>query len=312
MKTSTEKQPRKLDLKKVKLEKVKLDRKILVREIQDDFFILIGLFLYAFGWVGFFLQAEITTGGVTGIGALISYATKTPAAMPLTYFGINAILLAISIKVFGFKFSLKTICCVFVMTFLLSFLQTIIKQPLVDQSEGFMSCVLGGVLCGVGIGLVINYKGSTGGTDIVALLLNKYYHISIGKAMLMTDLVIISSSYFIFHDISKIVYGLIAMAVSSYTVDMVINGARQSEQFMIFSDKYDRIATEINKLHRGCTVLDGVGWYTKKDVKVLIVMVKKNEALTVMRIVNDNDPKAFISQTSVRGVYGYGFNPLKV
>ncbi|GHT03010.1 membrane protein [Bacteroidia bacterium] len=311
MKTSTEKRPLKLNLKKVKLDNVKLDKKILKREIQDDFFILIGLFLYAFGWTGFFLPAEIVTGGVTAIGALLKFATGIPAIMPMTYFGINAILLIFSIKIFGFKFSFKTIVCVVVMTFLLALLQALITKPLV-HSEAFMSCILGGIICGGGIGIVINFKGSTGGTDIVALIINKYHHISIGKAMLFTDVLIISSSYLLFHSVDKIVYGLVAMAASSYAVDMVINGARQSEQFMIFSDKYDQIATDINKLHRGCTVLDGVGWYTQREVKVIVVMVKKNEALTVMRIVNDIDPKAFISQTSVRGVYGEGFNMITV
>ncbi|GHV24817.1 membrane protein [Bacteroidia bacterium] len=310
MKTNTEKLPRKLSLKKVNLDQVKLDKKILKREIQDDFFIFIGLFLYAFGWTGFFLPAEITTGGVTAIGALLRYATGIPALMPLTYFGVNAILLLFSVKIFGFKFSLKTMCCVFVMTFLLATLQSIITQPLV-HSEVFMSCILGGAICGVGIGIVLNYKGSTGGTDIIALIINKYYHISIGKSMLFTDVLIISSSYLIFHSVDKIVYGLVAMSVSSYAVDLLINGARQSEQFMIFSEKYDLIATEINQLHRGCTVLDGIGWYTQKQQKVLVVMVKKNETLTIMRIVNDIDPKAFISQTAVRGVYGEGFQQIQ-
>jgi uncharacterized membrane-anchored protein YitT (DUF2179 family) len=310
MKTRTEKQPRKLSLNKDKLDQVKVDKKILKREIQDDFFMLIGLFLYAFGWTGFFLPAEITTGGVTGIGALLKYATGISAMMPLTYFGVNAVLLVFSVKIFGFKFSLKTICCVVIMTFLLASMQAIITKPLV-HSEAFMSCILGGAICGAGIGIVINYKGSTGGTDIVALIINKYYHISVGKAMLFTDVLIISSSYLIFHSVDKIVYGLVAMAASSYAVDLVINGARRSEQFFIFSEKYDQIATEINKLHRGCTVLDGIGWYTKKNQKVIVVMVKKNEALTIMRIVNDADPRAFISQTSVRGVYGEGFQPIQ-
>ncbi|GHT39194.1 membrane protein [Bacteroidia bacterium] len=310
MKINTEK--RKLTLKKVvNLDPVKLDRRTVVREIQDDFFILIGLCLYAFGWTGFFLPAEITTGGVTGIGALLRYATGIPAIMPMTYFGINALLLVFAIRIFGFKFSFKTICCVILMTFLLAFLQSVITKPLVN-SEAFMSCILGGAICGCGIGIVINYKGSTGGTDIIALIINKYYHISIGKAMLICDVLIISSSYLIFQSVDKIVYGLVAMAASSYAVDMVINGARQSEQFMIFSEKYDLIATEINKLHRGCTVLDGVGWYTQKGVKVIVVLVKKSEALTIMRIVNDIDPTAFISQCMTRGVYGEGFGALKV
>ncbi|GHT54579.1 membrane protein [Bacteroidia bacterium] len=320
MKTNTE---RRLKLTKLpnaaaKLGNVKLDKKAIMREIQDNFFILIGLSLYAFGWVGFFLPARMATGGVTAIGALLSYANDMHHFLPqgidlvsLTYFSINAVLLVISIRVFGFKFSLKTICCVFVMTFLLALLRTIITAPLVN-SDALLTCILGGVLCGAGIGVVINYKGSTGGTDIIALIINKYKHISIGKSMLFCDVVIISSSYLIFHSVDKIVYGLVAMAVSSYAVDMVINGARQSEQFMIFSEKYDRIATEINKLHRGCTVLDGIGWYTKKSVKVIVVVVKKREALTIMRIVNDIDPSAFISQSMTRGVYGEGFGEITV
>ncbi|GAP71494.1 YitT family protein [Candidatus Symbiothrix dinenymphae] len=315
MKTST---GRRLKLTKLpnvataKLGSVKLDKKAIKREIQDDLFILIGLCLYAFGWTGFFLPAEITTGGVTGIGALLKYATGIPAIMPVTYFSINAILLVFSVKIFGFKFSLKTICCVFVMTFLLALLQSLITAPLIDDGEAFMSCILGGTVCGVGIGIVINYKGSTGGTDIIALIINKFYNISIGRAMLFCDVVIISSSYLVFESVPKIVYGLVAMAASSYSVDMIINGARQSEQFMIFSEKYDLISTEINKLHRGCTVLDGVGWYTKKNVKVIVVVVKKSEALTIMRIVNDIDPTAFISQSMTRGVYGEGFGAITV
>jgi uncharacterized membrane-anchored protein YitT (DUF2179 family) len=191
-------------------------------------------------------------------------------------------------------------------------LQTVIKEPLV-KGEPFMGCILGGILCGTGLGLVFNYKGSTGGTDIVALVLNKYRHISIGKALLLCDLLIISSSYFIFGSIEKIVYGLVVMGVSSYTVDLVLNGARQSVQFFIFSEKHDEIADAIIKqAHRGCTLLDGKGWYTQKPVKVIVVMAKKNESVTIFRIVKSIDPQSFVSQSTVRGVYGRGFEEIKI
>ena len=288
---------------------LKVSRALIIQEIQDWSIIIFGLFLYSIGWTGFLLPNEITTGGVTGIAAIIYFASAIPVG--ITYFCINGVLLLLSIKILGFKFSIKTIVNVIILTFLLSVLQTIIKEPLV-KGEPFMSCILGGVLCGLGLGLVFNFKGSTGGTDIIALIINKYHNISIGKGLLVCDLLIISSSYFVFQSIEKIVYGIVVMGVVSYTVDMVLNGARQSVQFFIFSDKYEEIAdTIIEQAHRGCTILDGTGWYTKKTTKVLVVMAKKNESVTIFRIVKNVDPTAFISQTSVIGVYGNGFEQIK-
>jgi len=291
------------------MKNVKIDKALLRQELKDSCFVFVGLILYAVGWTGFLLPSEITTGGVTGIAALVFFGTKTPVA--ITYFCINAALLVLSIKVLGLKFSLKTIGSVAILTFLLSFLQTVLKEPFV-QNEPFMNCILGGVMCGIGLGLVFNFKGSTGGTDIVVLIINKYSNISIGKAMLFVDLMIISSSYFIFHSIEKIVYGLVVMGVISYTIDMVLSGARQSVQFFIFSDKHEEIATAINQqANRGCTILDGVGWYSKKDVKIIVVMAKKTESVTIFRIVKGIDSNAFISQSSVIGVYGNGFDQIK-
>jgi uncharacterized membrane-anchored protein YitT (DUF2179 family) len=266
--------------------------------------------LYSFGWTGFLLPNRITTGGVTGVGALVYFASAIPVG--ITYFCINVFLLILSIKILGFKFSLKTIINVIILTFLLSVFQTIIKEPLV-KGEPFMSCILGGVMCGMGLGLVFNFRGSTGGTDIIALIINKYHNISIGKGLLVCDLLIICSSYFIFHSIEKIVYGIVVMGVSSYTVDMVLNGARQSVQFFIFSDKYGEIAdTFIKQAHRGCTILDGTGWYTKKSTKIVVVMAKKTESVTIFRIIKNIDPNAFVSQSSVIGVFGNGFEQIKI
>ncbi|MDR1583230.1 MAG: YitT family protein [Prevotellaceae bacterium] len=287
----------------------KVYKQTVIQEIQDQFFIMVGLCMYAFGWTGFLLPAEITSGGVTGIAALIYFATKIPVAVP--YFCIQAVLLLFSIKIFGFKFSVRTIINVFILTFLLSFFQSIIKEPLV-KDQTFMDCILGGMICGAGLGLIFNFKGSTGGTDIIAMIINKHWQLSLGKALLICDVIIISSSFLIFHSVEKIVFGFVVMGVSSYTVDMVLNGARQSVQFFIFSDKHDEIAEAIiQQAHRGCTLLDGTGWYSQKPVKVIVVMAKKNESVTIFRIVKTIDPNAFISQSSVLGVYGRGFDPIK-
>ena len=309
MKRKTENTGKHFSILDTMMKNVKIDKALLRQELKDNCFVFVGLILYAVGWTGFLLPSEITTGGVTGIAALVFFGTKTPVA--ITYFCINAALLVLSIKVLGLKFSLKTIGSVAILTFLLSFLQTILKEPLV-QNEPFMNCILGGVMCGMGLGLVFNFKGSTGGTDIVVLIINKYHNISIGKAMLFIDLLIISSSYIIFASIEKIVYGLVVMGVISYTIDMVLSGARQSVQFFIFSDKYEEIATTINQqANRGCTIMDGVGWYSQKEVKIIVVMAKKTESVTIFRIVKAIDSNAFISQSSVIGIYGKGFDQIK-
>mgnify|MGYP002352694075 FL=1 len=216
-----------------------------------------------------------------------------------------------ALKVLGLKFMIKTIYGVVVLTFLLTICQSMITEPIV-KNEPLLSGVIGGMMCGVGIGLVFSSNGSTGGTDIVVALINKYKNIAFGRGMLLCDFVIISCSYFVFQNYQTIIYGLIVMGVMTYSIDMVINGFRQSVQILVFSEKYEIIATAINhELHRGCTVLDGMGWYTKKPTKVLIVLAKRNEALEIFRLIKSIDEKAFISQSTVRGVYGEGFDKIR-
>lgn len=277
--------------------------------IKDYATILIGLSLYAFGWTGFLLPHEITTGGVTGIGALLFYAKEVPVA--LTFFAINIVLLFFSIRLFGWKFSLRTVFGVLFLTLFLSVAQNLIDKPILVE-EPFMACVVGGILAGVGIGMVFTANGSTGGTDVVALIINKYRNITIGRGILYSDLIIICSSYFLFQSIDKIIFGLTTLAVSSYCVDLVVNGVRQSVQFMIFSKKHEEIAERINsEVRRGVTELNGMGWYSKQPMKVLMIMARKNESVKIFRIVKQVDPDAFVSQSSVIGVYGQGFDIIK-
>lgn len=292
------------------MNKIKLTKKQLVREAKDYFFILIGLFLYAFGWTGFFLPSELTTGGLTGLSSIIYFATGIPVS--LSYLAINGVLLLISIKMFGFKFSLRTIINVLIITALLSFLQSVIKEPIV-KGETFMNAILGSVMCGTGLGLVFTYNGSTGGTDIIAMIINKFKpNVSIGRALLLCDIMIISSSYLVFQSLEKVVYGLVCMAVISYTVDLLLDGSKRSVQFFIFSNKYEEISKAINEqVHRGCTILDGTGSYTQQPVKIILVMVKKTEAITIFRLLKDIDPNAFITQGVVKGVYGQGFESIR-
>ena len=286
-----------------------MSNKFKIDSIKEYVTIIIGLSLYALAWTGFLLPHQITTGGVTGVGALLFFAKGIPVAA--TYLVINLFLLIISVKIIGWKFCIRTMFGVGTLTVMLSVAQSIIKKPLLVE-EPFMACVVGGVLAGIGIGIVFTANGSTGGTDIIAMVVNKYRNITIGRAMMYCDLLIISSSWFIFHSIDKIVFGLTTLVVMTYCLDFVVNGVRQSVQFMIFSPKYEEIASRINtEAMRGVTVLDGMGWYSKESVKVLVVMARKNESVKIFRIVKQVDSNAFVSQSSVIGVYGKGFDIIK-
>ncbi|NDW08601.1 YitT family protein [Dysgonomonas sp. 520] len=278
---------------------------------RDYVTMTLGLALYAIGLIGFIKPGGIVTGGLTGIALLVEYSTKGVIQLQNVFFVVNCVLLLLAFKVLGFKFIVKTLYSVVVLTLFLTIARHIITEPLIEE-EPLLSGVIGGMMCGAGIGLVFSVNGSTGGTDIIVAIINKYKSLTFGRGMMLCDLTIICSSYFVSQDYNKIVAGLIVMAVMTYVIDMVINGFRQSVQFLIFSEKYEIIADAINKeLKRGCTVLDGTGWYTKKSTKVIILLAKRSESVDIFRMIRSIDEKAFISQTNTRGVYGEGFDQMK-
>ncbi len=279
--------------------------------IQDYLMILFGTLLYGFGFNAFILSNEIVTGGVSGICALIFFATGGAIPVSVSYFVINVVLLLAALKILGFKFLIKTIFGVFSLSASLSFFEWLKGTPILHD-QPFMAIMIGALLCGAGLGLVFSANGSTGGTDIIGAIVNKYKNISIGRALLFCDFFIISSSFFLFHNVDKIVFGFVEMIISNYVLDMVLNGNRQSVQFLIFSQKYDEIAERIiHDLDRGCTILDGVGGYSRKPVKVVVLLAKKSESVSIFRLVKQIDHQAFISQSIVRGVYGEGFDQIK-
>ena len=276
--------------------------------IQDYLMILFGTLLYGFGFNAFILSNEIVTGGVSGICALIFFATGGAIPVSVSYFVINVVLLLAALKILGFKFLIKTIFGVFSLSASLSFFEWLLKGNPILHDQPFMAIMIGALLCGAGLGLVFSANGSTGGTDIIGAIVNKY----IGRALLFCDFFIISSSFFLFHNVDKIVFGFVEMIISNYVLDMVLNGNRQSVQFLIFSQKYDEIAERIiHDLDRGCTILDGVGGYSRKPVKVVVLLAKKSESVSIFRLVKQIDHQAFISQSIVRGVYGEGFDQIK-
>ena len=284
-------------------------RKIL-NTAKDYVMITLGLFCYAFGFTAFILPEKIVIGSVTGLSSLIHFAVGWNVAV--TYYVINIILLAIAFRSVGKQFVLRTIIGATISTIFIGVLQPMFPTPIVEQ-QTFMNVILGAVLCGLGLGTVFTHNGSTGGTDIIAAMVAKYSTVSFGRTMMYCDVLIICSSWLLFHSIDKIVYGLIFMVIYSVAADRVINNTRQSVQFQIISKKWKEIADNIiQEAHRGCTVLEGTGWYTKTDVKILMVMCRKHESVHIFRIIKETDREAIITQSNVNGVYGFGFDELKV
>ena len=277
---------------------------------QDYVMITLGLFTYAFGFTAFILPEKIVIGSVTGLSSLIHFWLGWNVA--LTYYAINIILLCIAFRSVGKQFVLRTIIGASIATVFIGVLQPMFPTPIIEQ-QTFMNVILGAVLCGLGLGVVFTHNGSTGGTDIIAAMVAKHSTISFGRTMMYCDVLIICSSYLLFHSIDKIVYGLIYMVIYSVAPDRVLNNTRQSVQFLIISKKWQQIADAINTAaHRGCTILDGTGWYTKESVKIIMVMCRKHESVNIFRIIKETDREAIITQSNCNAVYGFGFDELKV
>lgn len=292
----------------------KISGKKLWMSSRDYLFIIFGAFIYSFAFTGFILPLGVVIGGVTGVGTLIYFLTGIPVG--ISQYIINLILLACAFRIVGRQFVVRTIFGTTCMAVWLSILQPLMAARFPEgvlPGQDFMSILIGAFLLGIALGLVFIHNGSTGGTDIVAAIVSKKTNISVGRTMLYTDFCIISSSYLLFHSIDKIVYGLIVLFLLSYIVDQLINSNRQAVQFTIVSPHWINIADAItSQAHRGCTVVDGMGWYTKHEVKMLMVVCRRQESITMFRIIKSIDPKAFITQAPVSGAYGQGFDELKL
>ena len=286
-----------------------------------------GVLCYALAWIIFLIPNNLVGGGVTGVASIVQYATGGIIKVSYSYFVINVILLIIGMSSLGKGFGAKTVYGVLVASLALNFGGNLIPQEIISSlslENGKLMCVImGGMLSGFGIGLAMSQGGSTGGTDIVALVLNKRRGISPGRMILWLDIAIIASSILVpsyrpdgtlmpFVDkIMVVVYGYLLTAVVSITIDSTIAGSKQSVQLFITSKNYEAIADEIaNGFHRGVTVLNGKGWFTKEDAHVLMVLTRKVDLNPLLRSIKAIDPGAFVSVSSVTGVYGKGFEAI--
>lgn len=278
---------------------------------RDYFMIIFGVLLYGFGFSAFILPEHVVIGGVTGLGTIVYFLTGKRYLIGVTQYVVNLILLGIAWRTVGKNFVFRTIFGATAISIVTMVMPEMFDGPLVE-GQPFMNVCIGAVFSGIALGMIFVHNGSTGGTDIVAAIVAKKTTVSIGRTMLYVDFAIISSSYLFFHQITTVVYGFIVLFVVTYVLDVVINTNRQAVQFLIVSKRWEKIATAVNRYgRRGVTVLDGMGWYTKHPVKILLIVCRKIESVTIFRIVKSVDPEAFITQAHVNGVYGEGFDELK-
>ena len=291
---------------------------------KDYLVIIFGLIIYGIGFTAFILPHEIVIGGLSGVGTLVYFWTNGVIPVAVTQYACNLLLLGFAYKIVGKTFVLRTIFGATVISISIGVFEAIfmgLSKPLIEDIS--MSAILGAILCGIGIGLVFVHNGSSGGTDIVAAMVSKVSNVSIGRTMIFCDMLIVLCSLFLPFEgtfgeriqtrVPIVVYGWVVTFIVAYLTDMVINTNRQATQFIIFSTKWAEIADRINEeAHRGVTVLDGEGWYSKQQVKILMVWCRKIESVTIFRIVKSIDENAFITQTNANGVYGKGFDTMHV
>ena len=289
--------------------------------VKEYVLMTVGMFCYAFGWIGCILPAKCMGGGASGLSLLIYYATGETITIGVMVFIINAILLLIAGFIVGWKFGIKTIFCVCMLSFAMSTMQTIFTLPdgtimdIFHLDNRLLSTLLGGIFSGVGVAISFAQGGSTGGVDIVAMIINKYRTVSYGKIVRSIDSVIIAAALLLPEaaniGIDGVIYGFVMTAVFSYTVDMLMTGNQQSNQIMIVSNDYQSMADAMNNIAmRGATVIDAKGWYSKQQHNIVMVVCRKRDTPTILKIVKEVDPDAFITIGSVMGVYGKGFEAL--
>ena len=314
---------------------ISLNKASIGTTIKEYILMAFGMFLYSFGWICCILPANAAGGGATGLSLILYHITGGAISIGTMVLIINAILLVIAGFVVGWNFGIKTIYCVVVMSVIMHFLQIWFTTPdgwvaqiitvrdaltvpdgtivdLFNLKNRLLSAILGGICSGIGVAMCFQQGGSTGGSDIVVMIVNKFYTISYGKFIRLTDGVIISSALFLPDvGIDGVIYGFVMVAVFSYTVDMILSGNQQSSQIFIVCKDYKAMADAINnEAKRGATVIDSMGWYSKDQSKIVMCVCRKRDLAMVLKVVRSVDSDAFITIGSVMGVYGKGFEAL--
>lgn len=279
-----------------------------IEELRSYVILTLMLAITSIGWGCFVIPANIVGGGVMGLSTLLYLSTGIPVG--LSNFVTNAILILIAMKVIGASFGFKTIYCLIVLSLMVQFMQMMVPEPWVEDK--FMCAIIGGVIIGSSIGIMLTQGGSTGGTEIVAMIVTKYRNVMPGRVMMLLDVVIIGISYLHFHDIESIMYGYVVMIGMSVCADYMLTGSKQSVQIMVVSKRGREVADSISAtLMRGITLINGKGYYTGQEREIIMMIVRRNEMHLVLKAIERTDKEAFISVATVMGVYGNGFEVYK-
>ena len=295
-----------------------MTRKAILRTVWEYLTLTIACFIFAMAWECFMIPNGMSAGGMMGLSTVIQYATGGLVPAQYTYFGINAILIVVAVIAMGIGFGFKTIWCIVVSSLFMQLISGLPAMHAIPGSFFFMEerlliPVVAGVFESVGLGLVLRYGGSTGGTDIIALMVNKYWPVSLSTVFLLSDVVICALLLLLPEkNFSDMCSGLVEVVIFSMVIDIVVGGKRSSYQLMVFSEKFDSIADHIiHNMDRGVTVLKAQGWYTKSDKNVLLILINQNQMSELSRVIKDIDPRAFMSISPTRNVYGEGFEEIK-
>ncbi len=279
------------------------------KTIKEYSVMAFALALYVFSWTAFLIPNQITGGGVTGMSSILNYAFGIPISF--SYLVINAVLLIAGTIIMGKGFGFKTIYCVLVSTL---YFQIFPYIPWVSNiDDNLINAIIGGAMSGVGISLVFTQGGSTGGIDIIALVINKYKEVPPGRVFMIADFLIISSILLLpDKSLQDIVYGYVVTVAFSYTVDQFLTGNKQSVQMLIITNRYKEVADKLcYETNKGVTAINSIGWYKKSESMILMVVTRKNHMHEVMAAVKEADNRAFLTVSTVMGVYGEGFDEMK-
>ena len=290
-----------------------------VKTLFKEYLILtIASFIFAAAWECFMIPNGMSAGGMMGLCTIIQYATGDLIPAQVSYIAINAVLMVIAVLAMGIGFGFKTIYCIVVSTLAMGLISGIdalhsVPGEFFYIEEKVLVPIFAGVLEALGIGLILRYGGSTGGSDIVALMINKYWPVSLSTTFLIMDLFICAALLLLPEkNFSDMCYGLEMVVVFSFMVDTVVGGKKSSYQLFVFSDRYKEIADYIiYKMGRGVTVLQAQGWYTKKSREVLMILISQKELPSLNKVIKDIDPRAFMSISATNNVYGEGFEEMK-
>ncbi len=294
----------------------KITPAVVLTTIKEYLLMTIGMFSYSFGWIGCILPAGGVGGGASGLSIIICRAiyelTGFNIEIGTMVFLINAVLLVALGLIVGWKFGVKSIFCIAMLSVAMNTWQGVLGDVDLFHLERILDIALGAIFAGIGVALCFKQGGSTGGTDIVAMIINNYRTISYGKIVIYSDFIIIASSLLVGMGIDTVIYGYLFTAIFGYTVDMLMSGSQQSSQIFIISKDPRAMANAImESAHRGITLIDSQGWYTKEESKIVMVVCRKRESSRILGIVKSVDPNAFITVGSVMGVYGQGFEELR-